>query len=197
MKLKTFKYFYPERPVLMNVDQDLMNRLSVDPDWIAEKKYNGKHLVLYYLAGEFQFWGRHGDLLKYTPDDTMRKALSQLQLPDYTVFDGELRDGKVRGIRNKIVLFDLLIWGADLLSGTPFWHRRKLLERGVKANDVIAFPIQYNFYFGKVFHEVIEDPEIEGLVLKNRHGVLSLGRKSANTSKWMFKVRRPNNSYKF
>ena len=196
MKLKTFKYFYPERPVLMNVDQDLMTRLSVDPDWIAEKKYNGKHLVLYYLAGEFQFWGRHGELLKYTPDDTMRETLSQLpQLPDYTVFDGELRDGKVKGIRNKIVLFDLLIWDAQLLLDKPFWHRRNLLEK--IAYNIIPLPVQYQFDFVNIFHDVIKDPEIEGLVLKNRHGVLSLGRKSANTSKWMFKVRRPNNSYKF
>lgn len=39
MKLKSFKYFYPEKPQLMSIDQPLFQKLSEDPNWAVYSKW--------------------------------------------------------------------------------------------------------------------------------------------------------------
>ena len=197
MKITEQKFFYPEKPRLIHIDQPLFETLDKRKEWVAERKYNGSRLQLHCLDGEFQFWNRHGERMKYQPTEEILDAFSIIP-PGYCLFDGELRNHKVVGIRDKIMLYDCFIWQDQLLVGRPFWHRRNLIKKLFKCNaEPVGITEQFHNKFRDVFQNVIQNPEIEGLVLKNTRGTLNLGRTGAVDSSWMYKVRRPNGSYRF
>lgn len=203
MELKSFKYFYPERPTLIHKDQELFGRLSDDPLWVAEPKYNGSRLLLYGLpSGSFELWNRHGEKFSYTPSPELAAALAALPLEPGTLnlFDGELRHNKTVGVRHQIVLYDCFIFGNKLLTGVPFRERRGILATLQKRGgyyDCLSIAPQFSFNFRQVFDELTPNPEIEGLVLKRLDGLLALGRKAGINSAWMMKVRKPSNVYHF
>lgn len=197
LRLSTFKYFYPEKPRLIHVDQPLFAELDRNPDWVAEKKYNGSRLQLHCENGGFQFWDRHGDQLCYEPSVEILQALGDAVPKTYCLFDGELRHNKVPGIKHKIVLYDVFIFKNEILVGKPFRYRRALLESIAEVNgDPLGVIEQFPGNFREIFH-ANGDPEIEGLVMKNKAGVLNLSRTSAIESKWMYKVRKPSGRYHF
>jgi len=209
MKLESFKYFYPEKPKLIHVDQPLFETLSESKDWVAEKKYNGQRLLLHYIVEPvkplpathlfpFQFWGRYGEKLTYKPNTEIKEALRALLLKGYCLFDGELRHGKVTGIKDRIILYDVFIWRNELLINKPFWYRRNLLKKILECEEEpIGITEQFRENFRVLFDTVTKSPEIEGLVMKNTKGMLNLGRTAALNSKWMYKVRKGNGSYRF
>jgi len=176
MKLKSFKFFYPEKPRLMSIDQPLFRKLSEDPNWIAERKYNEIRLEL-HKNGSFRFWNRHEQELDYRPSDELLEALNSIPLLGYCLLDGGLRHNKVPGIKHQIVFYDLFAFDGEMLLKESFHVRRKRLE-GLLSNveGPVSLPEQFPGDFEKVFKEVIKDPEIEGLVMKNQLGRLNLGR---------------------
>jgi ATP-dependent DNA ligase len=199
--MNSFKYFYPERPRLLHIEQPLFDQLSEDPRYVAEPKYDGRRLQLHHLGGDFQFWNRHGERMSYTPNQEVQEALKSLNLEGYWLFDGELRDGHTKGVRHKIALYDVFISQGDLLLGKPFSYRRGMLESLLHycddEHDALCLAPQYEGGFRQVFGVLIDDKELEGLVIKNRQGQLELGRNRAVDSKWMWKVRRPSGRYNF
>ena len=201
MTLDTFKYFYPEKPRLLHIEQPLFDQLSDDPRYVAEPKYNGSRLQLHHIGGTFQYWNRHEQPMSYTPNQEMQDALAGLNLKGYWLFDGELRHNKTKGVRHKIVLYDVFIIDGNLLLGKPFSYRRGILETLLHycdgERDALCLAPQYERGFRQVFGVLIEDDELEGLVIKNRQGQLQLGRGRAVDSKWMWKVRRPSGRYNF
>jgi ATP-dependent DNA ligase len=202
-KINTFAYFFPERPGLIHIDQGLFTSLSMNPAWIAEPKYNGSRLLLHRLpSGNWEFWNRHKERFNYTPSPEVAAALADLPLleGEYYLFDGELRHNKTVGVRHKIVLYDCLISQGELMTPHPFRWRRHVLEvlAHIMCDDrIISIAPQYPDHFREVFDELTPDPEVEGLVIKRLDGKLNLGRTRAVNSTWMFKVRKPNNSYHF
>ncbi|MDI6854035.1 MAG: hypothetical protein QME75_10600 [Deltaproteobacteria bacterium] len=207
MRIDDFTYFYPERPRLLHIEQPLFERLSRDPDWVAEPKYNGSRLQLHHLDGAWFFWNRHQQLMDYRPSREIIDALDGLDLKGYWLFDGELRHHKTRGISHKIVLYDVFIREGELLLNAPFQDRRNLLAYVLRPHllayggepdaPALGMPCQYYDGWRRVFAEVTRNEEIEGLVLKNRRGRLNLGRTKAAESSWMWKVRRPSGRYQF
>jgi ATP-dependent DNA ligase len=197
-----FKYFYPERPRLIHLDQPLFKELDADPRWIAEPKYNGTRLQLHRLPdGTWLFYGRHGDPLVYHPNQEVKAALSALPLKGYWLFDGELRHNKTTGIQHRIALYDCFIASGNLLVGIPFIERRDTLEILFHYSNVESIALdlapQYSGKFRDTFNHLTQDEEIEGLVLKNTTGVLDLGRSRAVNSGWMVKVRKPTGRWRF
>jgi ATP-dependent DNA ligase len=203
MKISTFKYFYPERPGLIHIEQGLFGRLSDSPAWIAEPKFNGSRLQLHRLpSGTWELWNRHQEKFSWALAPEVAAALAALPLGEgYHLFDGELRHNKTKGVRNQIVLYDCFIFGGELLTGKTFEDRRHILDTltkyGAGDDRIVSMAPQYPGNFRAVFDELTPDPEIEGLVLKNLGGKLALGRNRAVNSVWMLKVRKPNNSYHF
>jgi len=196
MKLLKFCYFFPERPKLIHIEQPLLDALSDKKEWVAERKYNGSRLQLHSINGKLEFWNRHGEKMSYTPPPDVGEALGKL--PGYCLLDGELRHNKVPKIQDKIMFYDTFIWNGELLVSQPFWYRRNLLKKLFKCNaEPVGVTEQFLSGFKDVFHEVIKDQEIEGLVIKNTRGILNLGRTGNQDSNWMYKVRRPSNSYRF
>jgi ATP-dependent DNA ligase len=201
MRIENFTYFFPEKPRLMSINSPLFEIMSKSNDWVAEKKWNGNRLQLHVLPGrEFQFWNRHGEKLNYTPSEEVEDVLNCFPWPKgYCLLDGELRHNKVVGVKHLIVLYDVFIWDRKLLTGLTFRERRReYLENIIGYGySSISVPEWYYHGFGYAFNEVIDDPEIEGLVIKNLNGKLSLGRASASSSLWMWKVRKESGRYRF
>lgn len=197
MQLTTFKYFYPERPRLIHIEQPLFASLDVNPNWVAEPKKNGQRLVLHYINNQFQFWGRHADPLTYKPNEELSQALQALNLTGYWQFDAELRHNKTKGIQHQIMLFDVFVCQNTLLLEIPFWQRRELLEQQ-HLTEGISLSTQYRqTNLKELYYQLIQDEENEGLVLKNRYGVLNLGRTKGMDSAWMYKVRKTTGRHKF
>ena len=201
MKLSSFKYFYPEKPRLISKEQSLFSKVSQDPRWVAEYKFNGSRLQLHNLTpNHFEFWDRHGKQLVYKPDDSMKSALNEFSKPTgYNLFDGELRHNKVIGIRHKIVLYDIFIWNGELLIDKTFSERRKILESILSDNmdEQLSISRQFQNNFEKLFESAISIPEIEGLVMKKLSGMINLGRNSGINSMWMMKVRKQTGRHRF
>ncbi|MFZ5452455.1 MAG: hypothetical protein ACOZF2_11395 [Thermodesulfobacteriota bacterium] len=200
MRLESFKYFYPERPRLLHIEQPLFEQLSRDANWVAEPKYNGSRLQLHFIDGAWQFWNRHEQRMSYTPSQEVLEALASLSLSSYWLFDGELRHNKTKGVRHKIVFYDVFISADNLLTGIPFDYRRAILESLLAyCSDYNALSLapQFEGNFRQVFGELVQDEELEGLVIKNLHGQLQLGRGRAVDSNWMCKVRKPSGRYQF
>jgi len=200
MRIDSFKYFYPERPRLLHIEQPLFEQLSRDPNWVAEPKYNGSRLQLHLVNGAWQFWNRHEQPMAYTPSREVLDALAGLNLEGYWLFDGELRHKKTRGISHKIVLYDVFIRQGELLLGQPFGDRRSLLETLLHYRGdyhVLSLAPQYEENFRQVFGLLTQEEEIEGLVIKNLQGQLQLGRSRGVESRWMWKVREPSGRYQF
>jgi len=200
MKVDSFTYFYPEAPRLMSVKSLVFGKLSDDPQWVAEKKYNGSRLELHRMPMTWFFYNRHKELMSFKPNQELMFALEAIPWKGYCVLDGELRNNKTIGIKNKIVFYDVLIWNGELLIGKPFLSRRKILEDLFpihRKGEILAIPEWFHTDFGKVFYEVTTDPEIEGLVMKDINGMLNLGRNRANDSSWMWKVRKESGRYRF
>ena len=197
MKLKKFKYFYPERPKLISKDQSLFSQLSKSDDWVAEKKFNETRLMLHVVHGDVQFWNRHGQRMSYKPTKEILERFKSFRNESYVLFDGGLRHNRVTGVKNKIVIWDVFIWKSELLTNKPFWYRRNILEKIICPDETVTMPFQYKNDFGKVFSRVIKSDEIEGLVMKNLKGMLKLSTKNNMDSSWMYKVRKPSGRYKF
>jgi len=196
-------YLYPEKPKLISIEQPLFEALSNDPKWVAEPKYNGSRLLLAIDGGEIEFWNRHGRQFGYRPPEFLRATLSDFgsEVKGKCLFDSELRHNKVQGVRDRIVIWDVLMWNGSLLLDVPYRHRRMYLPWEFPTNESFSFIQQYpggnGTPFKVLFHDWTQDPEIEGMVIKNLNGKLNLSRTSGQDSNWMVKVRRPSNSYRF
>jgi ATP-dependent DNA ligase len=201
MNIDQFRYFYPEKPCLMQIETPLFESLSHDQAWIAEPKYNGSRLQLHFVEDSWQFWNRNGAIMAYTPNQEMRDALNDLNLKGYWLFDGELRHNKVRGVRHKIVIYDLFVCDGHLMLGVPFSERRRILDflfhYRAPDSDALDIIFQYDQHFQRVFDSFSDDPEIEGLILKKLDSQLNLGENRACESLWMYKIRKPSLLYNF
>jgi hypothetical protein len=168
-------------------------------------KYNGQRTCLWVIDGKVEFWGRHGKLLKYdaNPDVDMIVYLATKFPKGVFLFDAELRHNKTKGIRDKLVIWDVLIFRDRLLNNEQYWTRRAILETRLNTNfredlqDQVKLIEQFPTDFKQVYDSVITDDEIEGLVLKNLHGKLNISRTSGQNSNWMYKVRKPSGRYAF
>ena len=202
MNISKFTYFYPEKPTLVSIEQEIFQIMSRDPNWIAEPKYNGARCELHLMDGRPEFWDRHGKQLAYQPTEEILDEIARLFPTDgYYVFDGELRHNKVIGVRNKLMIYDIHIMNNQLLLGLPFSERRHFLEMFrflTVGAEPIGLPVQYKTDFRNVFNTLVADnEEFEGLVMKNLNGHLELGRSSGQKSKWMKKVRKKTGRHHF
>jgi ATP-dependent DNA ligase len=198
VKIHTFKYFYPEAPRLINIDQPLFDQLETDENTVAEPKKNGQRLQLHFEHHGIEFWSRHGTPLVYTPSQEIVSLIKGLDLPGYCILDGELRHNKTIGVRHKIMFFDVLVWDSELLITKPFKYRRQLLLQVLQCDsEPICVAPQYKSDYRGIYENLIKDDENEGLVIKNLQGILRLGRKTAYESSWMWKVRKPSGRYRW
>ena len=224
MKFPNFIYFYPEKPTLVHRDQELVQEMSDNPDFVAEPKYNGTRCVVVVLNGNVEFWTRHNHPVKNLNhsapeyDEMVREIKSTIPAKGHYQFEGELRHSKVTGIQYKIVLWDCLIYNDEYLNKLTYDERRELVKKHFqRPSDASGKVISILPYlkrvkvidqfvgdFRAIFDEFVagqrelgEYEEFEGLVMKNRKGKLALGRTTNPDSRWMFKIRIETGRHKF
>lgn len=206
---------YPPRPE-GSAHPDTMGNY---PGWWGQRKYNGTRTTVFLSPErEVHLRTRHREEHKaYRLTDAMREALLSLVTGgEWNVFDGELLHSKTPNVKDRIVLFDILVHNGRYLTGTTFQERCDILNHACGSPDEhedetgrrIALKVNQNvwlaetFVFGAqrasrvLFDELIDMDEIEGCVLKDPGGILKPGVTEKNNSEWMVRVRKPHKNYR-
>ncbi len=202
--------YFPPKPILISIDQPLFSELELREDVVAEPKYNGTRLILKRLAvGGYEFWNRDGEQLKYDPSHELVSQLGQIEWEGECVLDGELMHFKTKTIKHCIIIFDVFMWNGLPTTGFTFSQRRKLLEDKLGSNEARFFLRKNGVIlapqwkggpqaeFRKLYKELIQNDEIEGLVIKSLKAKVVLGRTASKEVPTMWKVRKPGPTYRF
>lgn len=162
------KYLYPCKPNWI-WPGEYLDRLDNDPQWVAEVKRNGwRCLVEKDYDGVLRLWTRHKTLI---PDAlaALRAALADL-VPMGTELDGELIDKRTKNIKGQLVLFDIIYYRGQLVTDSPLYKRRLILESIVPNNAEtqrkgIHLPTWHITGKKELYAETIKNGD-EGIVIK-------------------------------
>lgn len=136
----TPRFLFPPHPASnMKITADMLDYHERQGAWIAQRKFNGSHAVIWVYQNQLEMWNRRGDpFTTYRTTEGMRKCFLHSLNRDYDteyVFAGELLHTKAKlqttqrqAAENVIVLFDLLYAGKYLTSLTTM-ERLELLHK--------------------------------------------------------------------
>jgi ATP-dependent DNA ligase len=214
---KKLYVMYPPRPKgAIHPD-----KLEDFPGWWAQRKFNGtRSLVFVDPDGGISFYDRHAEKQKaYEATSAMEKALSKLRLKRglWYVLDGELLNNKTTGVKDRLVLFDVLVHESKYLTNTSYRDRLPLLKKLTKdpteheseTGRKVALKVNSNVWLAETFEpksgkearqlfdDLLDMDEIEGLVLKDPGGTLQPGVREENNGGWLIRVRKPHKNYAY
>ena len=167
-------------PMLLNsVDESDMYTCFFDDDWIAEKKFDGKRIMVRKsIDGSVEGINRKG-LLVGIPEVVAEEIK---KLPGAFVLDGEMV-GEV-------------YHAFDVISDKILWDRKHDLYLLMNTQPRELHPhvveVQYhNFGAKKLFFDALRADGAEGIVFKHRRSIYRPGRpnKGGNALKFKFKAR--------
>jgi ATP-dependent DNA ligase len=184
---------------------------------IAQYKYNGTRTLIFISPdGNINMFNRHQELHKqYKLSRPMIKSIKALGLAanKWHVLDGELMHAKTKGIKDRVVLYDILVHASDYLIGSTYMFRYKLLTRlcgspqelEQDTGNGIALAVKETLWLAPVFSDDLTDryadhidlDEIEGLVLKDPKGKLEFGVTEKNNTGWQIRCRKPHKNYAY
>jgi ATP-dependent DNA ligase len=133
------RFMFPPHPSpSLKITPEMLNFHENQGAWIAQRKFNGAHSVIWIYQDQMEMWNRRGDPFStYRITDNMKKCFLHNLNRDYNteyVLNGELLHTKAKSaITNKqaaenvIVLFDILYAGSYLTSMTTL-ERLAFLE---------------------------------------------------------------------
>jgi ATP-dependent DNA ligase len=134
------RFLFPAHPPSsMKITPDMLNYHEQQGAWIAQRKFNGSHAVIWVYQNQVEMWNRQGEPFStYRPTESMKRCFLHSLNRDYDteyVFDGELLHTKAKlqstqkqAADNVIVLFDMLYAGKYLTSLTTM-ERLELLHK--------------------------------------------------------------------
>ena len=193
-------FFYPPQPIRLWPNGSFFQQLSVDPNYLAEIKYNGWRLEIHIDPKALIFYNRHGTIINI---DTTLFADSFKNIPAKSVFDGELINFRTIDVKNVIVLWDCMFWGGKDLRPLPLYERRTYLDcfklapkkLTSKKKGQVFWNKQWKSNFPALYEKVIERnaPFEEGLVIKDKTSKYEFSIKSKfETASW-YKIRKIGN----
>jgi hypothetical protein len=213
VKYDTYKYLWPPRPETKIAPTDL--KVIEDMGWWGQAKMNGTLCTIYQPAFKDRqkpfAMGRHGpdNMLAWQPGEAWHCFADTLANGWY-VFVGELLHDKGVGVRNTIVLFDLLVEDGEYLVGMPYserFHRLAQLLAIYRDNPrVEATHKEYNEGIwliqnhARAFRQWFDAPApamVEGLVFKQRDAKLRLCSRATANKGWQVKCRHPKANVSF
>lgn len=186
-----FPSFDIEKPMMIPWASDYLMRLQESGDYLAEYKLNeARSFLVTDTKGRASLYSRHSKLLALTPD--AQDELNSIKLPPCTIFDGGHYKHSKISTQSRIWLFDILIYRGNKVR-EPWVKRRELLEKTIPPDlkHLWYSPLITNFLevfsdlirkrtplFDPIFERSRVDrekilPEIEGLVIKRKSGLLS------------------------
>lgn len=208
---------YPPRPDT-SITSDTLEKY---PGWVAQRKWNGTRNLIYILPdGSYELYNRHKSPHKAykitrSMDASIRELISRCKPGVFYVFDSELMDAKTKKLKDKIVLYDALVFDGEYLLGATYEHRYGLLKTLLgnptaheeDTGHRLALKFNQNLWlsevftitkdFKKLFDQALDKDEIEGLVLKDPRGKLDFGTRETNNGGWLIRVRKPHKNYQF
>lgn len=154
-------YYFPNMPIRLHPNNPYFLELDNNELWAAEVKKNGWR-CLTYINDNILFYNRHNRLI--TENFTsLRKSLKDI--PPKTILDGEILNFRTKDVKEKLYLFDVIMWDGKLLASQPYIERIKYLKNIPTSEHV---EIAEQFYKNKVrlFYDSINSQLLEGIVLK-------------------------------
>ena len=120
---------YPPRPN-GSIVPDTLDKY---PGWWGQRKWNGtRNLLIVLPDGSYELWNRHREQHKQYKvtsmmDKSIKEMISKLKKGVFHVFDGELMDAKTKTLKDRIVMYDVLVYEGFYLLGTTYRERYKIL----------------------------------------------------------------------
>lgn len=189
-------FYYPSSYGRIQYGSALWRELEASPRWVLEKKYNEIRCQV-HLNGDdlIGAYNRHGEALSHAITDEMVAHLGS-QERGYCVYDCGLRTHKVKGFNGGLLLYDQLVWRGRPLTGIKRMDRViywPCVWWDAPANNgplAVSSPFPHFANWDQVIAGLRDDPEAEGVVLKNVDGKLRLSRASSQKTndilKWRF-----------
>jgi len=193
-------------------------RIAEFDGWIAQRKFNGTRTVTFVTPeGDVVLRTRHREEHRaYSITDAMVESVGSLDLArgKWHVLDGELLHSKTTRVKDRLVLFDVLVHEGRYLVGTTVEERLPLLRAITRAPSthetetgseiaLLAAPTLWvaetfadQDRYGEIYEQALGLDELEGVVLKNPRGRLSPGVSEANNGEWIVRVRKPHKNYR-
>lgn len=216
MKYTEHRYLWPPRPETKIAPTDL--QLIEGMSWWAQAKMNGTCCTIYVPARGSDAEAVHGSLAmgRHGPDHILDwqpgaawKAFADTLKGGWHVFVGELLHTKGVGVRDTIVLFDLLVEDGEYLVGESYRERMARLTRMLdhycepwkeathRAYNDGVWLIESRGRAFRQWFDAPSHPMVEGLVFKNPNAKLRLcSRPTANAGSQV-KCRKPKANVSF
>jgi len=197
-------FFYLPQPTRIWPSSSLFQTtLASSPHYIGEIKLNGWRLELHKQSEALIFYNKHGTIINTDPRPFLR-AFSDV--PDGSIFDGELVDKRTKDTKNVIVFWDCMFWGDRDIRNLPLSERKKFLEpfepapekitSGSLERGLVYHIRQHKQDLVKFYETTVakDDPLEEGIVVKDLHSKYEYSpRRSFNTARW-FKIKKIQDS---
>lgn len=149
-------FYYPNKPVrIYDVDKFVE---TLDDNWIAQPKLNGKRVLPCFDQEKFSLFNRHGAACKETNHFSFLKKL----IPGPFLLDGEyLRNGN-------IVIWDYAVLNGDEEYTTEYSYRLSKLSNLMKDIHHPKFSM-VNTMPAKFYPKILSEKSefLEGIVFKN------------------------------
>jgi len=128
--MKNPRFIFPPHPSPgMMITPEMLPQHEAAHAWVAQRKFNGAHCVIWLYRNQFSIWNRRGEPFgTYQVTEGMKRCLLYGLDRDYDteyVLDGELLHNKAKikttgkqAQENTIVLFDVLFAGKHLTQLT-------------------------------------------------------------------------------
>jgi hypothetical protein len=195
--------------------------------WTAQLKYNDTHIVVLYRSdNNIEVWNRHKAKATIKQENLLQE-LREIgecigwRKGQWMCLDGGYLNDKHQAIKGKIVLWDVLVFGSELLREESYTERYGRLGSGylvslgdlgvrtsfpdlafghhLSENVLLALTVAERESVWKVLEGVnAEQPSnlIEGFVFKRPDSRLSLGLKEQNNGDWLVRCRFGDKRYR-
>jgi ATP-dependent DNA ligase len=207
------RILYPPHPCVKIHSTELPSFESTGR-WVAQYKLNGTRNLIHILPnGQIELFNRHGiHHRQFQLTATLENEIRSLRIQPGLEYwlDGELLNAKTTtpAYKGRIVLFDVLFSGRYLF-GIDQLTRLDLLRKicgnpevpepnlglALQATQNIWMLQSWDSDFAQHYERFIDQPEVEGLVLRQKKSQLdNLGTKMYDVT-WIIRCRKPTRNY--
>lgn len=217
METHKINYLYPPRPEYCTSPQTLDK--YDNGSYFAQPKLNGSMGVLWIFEdGYWELWNRHGQKMTNYKNLQFEKLFRGKKC---LTLVGEYLNKNKKGIdgkefNHKFIIFDILVYENNHLTGITFWERQELLrELFPDFSKEFRENQEYSSYlhttehkdtfrvknftgnFSNLYNEITKWDVFEGLVIKKAEAKLSPCLNEGNNSGWQIKARKSTKNYQF
>lgn len=224
MQYTKFMFYYPPRPE-GKISPDQLTKYDTG-EYMAQPKYNGScaALAMNENPASMQLFNRHAEKLTLVKHDLIDFAAAYRgqENNSWLYLCGELLNKNQRGengqpFNQKFIIWDILVFKSQYLTGTSFEWRQQLLEElypcnrmqitanGLEQYDHLCCTGHTGIYrapnythgFADLYTDITKTELYEGLVLKRRTAKLEYGFNEKNNTGWQIKCRKETKNYHF